>query len=68
MIFERFKLERCGLHSSLANLKGFNFVTDFFMVGHTQPEIFDETFVKIYFSKIVFTSKKTSVNMPKFMS
>ena len=28
--FERIELERCGLRRSLTNLKGFDFVTDFF--------------------------------------
>ena len=33
IVFERMELEGRGLRQSLANLKSFNYLTDFFMFG-----------------------------------
>ena len=49
----RDELKRCGLRRSLANLKSFNFVTDFFRIGQIQPQIYIKMCGKILFVKIV---------------
>ena len=55
-IFEQIELERCGLRRSLANLKGFNLVTDLLKIKPVKQEILVKTWVNIFLAKIVFTS------------
>ena len=50
---EPIKLERCGLHSWLRNLKSFNFVTNFFGIGKIVQQQLFKTCCKIFFWKIV---------------